>query len=259
MGISNDDYLKIKRCIDNIMNHDFYNKILTEKEYYLVMSFIRASYKTVVGSRRFTSSDEEKKYYYSEGDCFNLKTKYKPFNKRLEKLLCDNDCLKITKFNNQYAEYELSYRDFILLITDGGIYLSNGTCTEEEMNEYIAKNGGNYITTPIIPSSSNKKYITRNDIAYKEWVENSLVRYNYTCQCCGSKQNPEVHHILNYAKYKELRTEVDNGIVLCECCHSPMIKGSFHNTYGTRNNTKEQLQEYVNNKREELGLEPKTI
>ena len=29
------------------------------------------------------------------------------------------------------------------------------------------------------------------------------------------------------------------------CCHSPVIGGSFHNIYGTRNNTQEQLDDYI--------------
>lgn len=95
---------------------------------------------------------------------------------------------------------------------------------------------------------------TRNSTNYNEFVENVLKRDNSTCQCCGSTLNQEVHHILPYAKYKSLRTTVSNGITLCECCHSAMVLGSFHQTYGTRNNTKEQLQYYMDNKRKSLGL-----
>jgi hypothetical protein len=85
----------------------------------------------------------------------------------------------------------------------------------------------------------------RSTPEYRQWIQDSLDRDNYTCQCCCSTENLEVHHILNYAQYKDLRTNLDNSITLCQCCHSPMIKGSFHNIYGTKNNTKEQLDEYL--------------
>lgn len=96
--------------------------------------------------------------------------------------------------------------------------------------------------------------IGRDSIEYRKWKKDVLERDSNTCQVCGSTLSPEVHHILPYATHKELRTDVKNGITLCECCHSAMILGGFHQTYGTRNNTKEQLQEYIDNKREELGL-----
>ena len=35
-----------------------------------------------------------------------------------------------------------------------------------------------------------------------------------------------------YAKYKDLRTNVNNGITLCELHHSSMVFGSFHQIYG---------------------------
>ena len=94
----------------------------------------------------------------------------------------------------------------------------------------------------------------RGDVYYNDWVINVLERDNHTCQCCSSKINLQAHHIKPYAKHKELRTDVRNGITLCECCHSPMILNGFHQKYGTYNNTPEQLQEYIDNKRKELGL-----
>lgn len=99
----------------------------------------------------------------------------------------------------------------------------------------------------------------RGDNYYKEWMNQVLNRDNCSCVICGSKLNPEIHHIKPYAKYKTLRTDVNNGITLCELHHSSMVFGSFHHTYGNRNNTPEQLQEYIDNKRKELGLSMITI
>lgn len=95
---------------------------------------------------------------------------------------------------------------------------------------------------------SSKEYIHWRNALYK--------RDHYTCQCCGdsSGHNLNGHHILGFSDYPELRFDIKNGITLCESCHNPNKDDSFHNLYGTHENTKEQLQEYMNNRRESLGL-----
>lgn len=99
----------------------------------------------------------------------------------------------------------------------------------------------------------------RNSLEYRQFVRRVLDRDNCSCVICNSNMNLEVHHIKPYAKFKDLRTDVHNGITLCELHHSSMVLGGFHQTYGTRNNTTEQLQEYIDNKRKELGLPRITI
>jgi len=102
-------------------------------------------------------------------------------------------------------------------------------------------------------TSKNTRF--RNNAIYKDWVKSVFERDNYTCQCCGArsgKGNPvtlNAHHIKSFSKYPELRLDIDNGITLCSNCHSPQAEGSFHNLYGTRNNTPEQLNEYIINKK----------
>ena len=89
----------------------------------------------------------------------------------------------------------------------------------------------------------------------KEWRVAVFARDKYTCQCCGDKRggNLEAHHILNFKTHEHLRLDIDNGITLCEDCHNPRIKGSFHHTYGVRNNTREQLEEYIAMKQQSLA------
>lgn len=103
-------------------------------------------------------------------------------------------------------------------------------------------------TPKLILARSNSKYNKwRNEVYKKDW---------YTCQCCGKSKDIEkqAHHLFNFASNEDLRYDVDNGITFCKDCHYTTVNGSFHNVYGTTNNTPEQLEEYVNNKRKELGI-----
>lgn len=42
---------------------------------------------------------------------------------------------------------------------------------------------------------------------------------------------------------------------MCFDCHDATVKGSFHNLYGTHYKTTSELEEYINNKREQLGID----
>ena len=73
---------------------------------------------------------------------------------------------------------------------------------------------------------------------------NVFKRDNYTCRCCGKDTHNNVsHHLDGYNWCIEKRLDVDNGVTLCESCHK-----EFHSIYGYGNNTKEQFEEWIENK-----------
>jgi len=80
----------------------------------------------------------------------------------------------------------------------------------------------------------------RKSIEFCLWRNSIFARDNWTCQkykIKGGKLHP--HHIQNFAQYPELRFAIDNGITLSEKAHR-----EFHKKYGTKNNTREQLEEF---------------
>ncbi|MDU3409970.1 HNH endonuclease [Clostridium sp.] len=85
----------------------------------------------------------------------------------------------------------------------------------------------------------------RKIIGYTEFINNTYKRDNYTCQYCGDNKGGNLvsHHLNGYNWDKENRTNVDNGVTLCQDCHK-----EFHTIYGYGYNTKEQYIEWTNNK-----------
>jgi len=73
------------------------------------------------------------------------------------------------------------------------------------------------------------------------WKRAVLERDNFTCQKYNIRGGRLiVHHIRNFAEVVELRTSIENGIILSEKAHK-----EFHKKYGKKNNTREQLNEFL--------------
>jgi hypothetical protein len=89
------------------------------------------------------------------------------------------------------------------------------------------------------------KYKTiRQSLEFRTWRESVFDRDNYTCQkykTRGGELHP--HHIKNFAQYPELRFIISNGITFSKKAHD-----EFHKKYGRKNNTLEQVIEFINTK-----------
>lgn len=100
--------------------------------------------------------------------------------------------------------------------------------------------------------STTEQHMARNNTYYKEWKYKVFKRDNYTCQCCGKRGgNLNAHHLYNFAEYEDLRYDVENGITFCERCHLVNYPDSFHSIYGEKNNTPEQVYEFINMRKKE--------
>jgi len=82
----------------------------------------------------------------------------------------------------------------------------------------------------------------REGVELRLWRESVFARDNWTCQRCGDNKgrNLNAHHVYNFSTCVELRTSIGNGITFCRRCHE-----EFHKKYSVRNNTREQLEEFL--------------
>ncbi len=84
---------------------------------------------------------------------------------------------------------------------------------------------GKYIgeNSPFWIKDRNKlaKRQKRNDMAYKEWHKQVLLRDNFKCKIKNKdcEGRLEVHHILAWSSYPKLRYQINNGITLCHAHH----------------------------------------
>lgn len=90
--------------------------------------------------------------------------------------------------------------------------------------------------------SGTERHRIMSGLEYKLWRKAVFLRDNFTCQKTGTKGGKlEAHHINNFSDFPELRTSIENGITLSKKVHR-----EFHKIYGSSNNTKEQLIEFLN-------------
>lgn len=85
---------------------------------------------------------------------------------------------------------------------------------------------------------------------YEQWRKKVFVRDKYCCKKCGKVGGDMIaHHVDGYNWCKEKRTDVNNGCLLCENCHT-----DYHLKYGYGDNTKQQFEEWLGKKVEEVIL-----
>jgi len=116
--------------------------------------------------------------------------------------------------------------------------LSPSIKTRQKMSEaHKGKNGSNWKGGITLENCK-----IRSSIQYRLWRESVFARDSWTCQKTGQKGGLlRCHHIQNFAQFPELRFAIDNGITLSNRAHK-----EFHKKYGIKNNTKEQLEEFLN-------------
>lgn len=121
------------------------------------------------------------------------------------------------KYRNHYCSKECRYRGVTIYNSGINSPKYNNTLTPEERDRY------------------------RNIQGYNIWRKEVYERDEYTCQCCKKQKSGFLiaHHLDGFKENIELRTDINNGITLCDECHN-----DFHKVYGRGGNTRAQYIEY---------------
>ena len=108
-------------------------------------------------------------------------------------------------------------------------------CLREEMN---GENHPNYNPNLTKEHRQGNRMFQEG---YKDWAKQVKENANYTCEKCGKYGGSlHSHHKDSYSWCKDRRTDITNGVCLCEQCHR-----NFHSKYGIKHNTEEQWLDFL--------------
>lgn len=195
---------------------------------------IKISQKKYRESNKVYLNEKSKQYYEEHKEVLNERRK----NYRIE------NNLELRKLDYEYRlknkhRYKYTCKNCGKSFTD--FKLGRKFCSTECFNEYNqGSNNPNYN----VNLTDEERAENRDTKEYKVWRKKIFEKYNYTCQCCGQQGGDIVaHHLDSFDKNKESRLDIENGIVLCKKHHK-----EFHHIYGYGNNTKEQYEQFINDK-----------
>lgn len=86
----------------------------------------------------------------------------------------------------------------------------------------------------------NKEDVKRSKYKSEKFCLKVYEHYDFTCVKCNKRGGRlHAHHLNNWKEHVDQRYDMENIVCLCVECHR-----LFHSIYGTRNNTKQQFEEF---------------
>ena len=101
-------------------------------------------------------------------------------------------------------------------------WIKTRSASDEWKNSAHFQKGENH---PAYKGNASARESAMGQYEYKKWRKDVFARDCYTCQDCGVKGvYIHAHHIKEWAKFPELRYDLNNGVTLCETCHKKRHK-----------------------------------
>lgn len=120
-----------------------------------------------------------------------------------------------------------------------GVSTSCGCVRMEKLKSQVGELNPNYKAHLTDEDRISHRYILHGD-SIARWRRKVYERDDWTCQICHVRGGDIVaHHKNSWNAYPDERFNVDNGVVLCEKCHT-----DFHKSYGYGDNTEEQFEQF---------------
>lgn len=153
------------------------------------------------------------------------------------KVFCDKKCMGLYRQSED--------REFfcdtcgVLIIRRPSEQAAHNYCSAKCQGKGLTK----YLSgedSPHFTGATSDNFRARLSAEYKAWRHDVFERDAYTCQKCGEVGGSlEAHHKMAFARFPELRYDVDNGDTLCKGCHK-----EFHSIYGTQRFTSDDYYEW---------------
>lgn len=211
-------------------------------------------YKKNIG--KFYTGENNHAYVVKEYKCDYCGNEFKrePYKNRGKRVFCSRECyIKQNKERERKKEVLIKCPICGLekkvwtsrLKYSKDIYCSYECARKGFSLKYSKENSPNY--NPNL--SDEERILRRHYPEYLEWRKQIFERDRYTCDCCGSDKGGDLnaHHLNSYDWDKKHRTDINNGVTLCETCHK-----EFHKIYGYGNNKKEQYIDFKSQYRGKL-------
>lgn len=192
----------------------FYKLLLNRTEY-LKLWYLKNRDKRLKQSKKWYIKNREKELEQRKQRY--IKNREKEINQCKEYQESHKDECKQYRENNKEKRNEYSRN-----------YYQNNRA---DWHKYKEKNRQYSKEHPEIALKSQIKYMkklgksfdmtsTEYSYALNAWSKTIKKLDNNMCKNCGSTENLNAHHIMPKGEYPELSLDLDNGVTLCEDCHS---------------------------------------